>query len=267
MKFNLILFIYLSISFYNAFAQAVNIPINISDGSSSDTLWFGLDPSATNGIDLLLNENELPPLPPSGIFDARFVGTGLTPPVPIGNGLERDYREGNTNFSGEKKHRLKYQTGSGSSIMISWWNIPFEMSIRIQDIITGSLIDTIFNGSGNYLVLNPIGFSSLNFSVTYSFITAAETDAEMPVGFALQQNYPNPFNPVTKINYSLSKDDITQLSVYNSSGKLIRLLVDSYQTSGYHYAMFNASDLSSGIYFYKLQSGKNTIAKKMLVVK
>ncbi|MBK8551957.1 MAG: T9SS type A sorting domain-containing protein [Ignavibacteria bacterium] len=250
--------------------QVVNIPIKISDGAASDTLMFGLDPSATNGIDLMLNENELPPLPPAGIFDARFTGTGLTPPVPIGNGLERDYREGNANYSGEKKHRIKYQTGSGSVIIISWWNVPSEMSIRLQDIVTGSLIDTTFSGSGSYLITNTLGFSSLNFTVNYSFITSSQNEilnTGIPESLTLLQNYPNPFNPVTSINYHLSKNDFINLSVYNSSGELVQVLINSYTTAGIHEIVFDASDLPSGVYFYKIRSGEYTNTKSMLLLK
>lgn len=64
------------------FAQQINIPIRVTDGAASDTVRFGLDPTATDGIDPSLNEFELPPSPPSGIFDARFVGDGIG--IPIG---------------------------------------------------------------------------------------------------------------------------------------------------------------------------------------
>lgn len=261
----------ITIVFFNiSFGQAVNIPINISDGISGDTLRFGLDPTATNGIDILLNENELPPLPPSGIFDARFTGSGLTPPVPIGNGLKNDYREGSSGYSGEKKHRIKYQTGSGSVILINWWNLPSEISIRIQDVITGSLIDTTITGSGSYRITNPLGFSSLYITVIYSFLTSVSLNTinhDSPFNLTLLQNFPNPFNPVTNIKYYLPVEGNVKLSVYNSSGHLIKILIDSYNTVGYHEQSFNASDLSSGVYFYRIQTAEFTETKRMLLLK
>lgn len=261
----------LTLVFLNiAFGQIVNIPILISDGISGDTLRFGLDPAATNGIDILLNENELPPLPPSGIFDARFTGNGLTPPVPIGNGLKNDYREGSSNYFGEKKHRIKYQTGSGSVIIISCWNLPSDISIRIQDVISGNLIDTTITGSGSYLITNTLGFSSLYLTVHYSFLTSVGSNIledGNPDNLLLQQNYPNPFNPDTKIKYYLPEESNVKLSVYNSSGHLVKILIDSYIPAGYHEQNFNASDLPSGVYYYKIQAAKFSDSKRMLLLK
>jgi len=254
----------------NSIGQVINIPIKISDGISGDTLRFGLDPAATNGIDILLNENELPPLPPSGIFDARFTGSGLTPPVPIGNGLKNDYREGSSGYYGEKKHRIKYQTGSGSVILINWWNLPSEISIRIQDVINGSLIDTTITGSGSYRITNPLGFSSMYLTVIYSFITSVSFNTinqDSPFNLTLLQNFPNPFNPVTNIKYYLPVEGNVKLSVYNSSGHLVKILIDSYIPAGFHEQNFNASDLPSGVYYYKIQAAKFSDSKRMLLLK
>ncbi len=146
-------------------AQQISIPIRVTDGNASDTLRFGLDPSATDGIDAALNEFELPPPPPTGIFDARFIGDGIG--IPIGQGLKRDYRNGSTGTSGTRVHRIKYQVGTGSTIRLNWSNIPANISVRLQDIVVGFFIDTTFTGTGSYLVTNPLGFNALNLTVTY----------------------------------------------------------------------------------------------------
>ena len=250
--------------------QEVDIPILISDGISSDTLKFGLDPVATNGIDAMLSEYELPPLPFAGIFEARFTGNGLIPPVPIGNGLKKDYREGSTGFTGQIKHRIRYQTGSGSTILISFYDLPVNTSIRIQDVITGSLIDTTINGQGSFLILNPLGFSSLYLTVNYTFTTAVENENaknEFPETLTLIQNYPNPFNPVTTIGYYLRKNGNVKITIYNSSGEQVRILKDSYQTTGYNEVVFSADNIATGIYYYELQMGEYSVTKRMLLLK
>lgn len=165
MQMKKIFLIVLIVSSSATFAQQINIPIRVTDGVASDTVRFGLDPIATDGIDASLNEFELPPTPPSGIFDARFVGDGIG--IPIGQGMKRDYREGGTNTSGQRIHRLKYQVGSGSTIRLSWSNIPSNISVRMQDIVVGFIIDTTFTGTGTYLLTNPNGITSLKFTVTY----------------------------------------------------------------------------------------------------
>lgn len=267
-----IFLITISILFFSniTFGQEINIPVLVSDGITSDTLKFGLDPIATNGIDEILSEYELPPLPPAGIFEARFTGNSLTPPVPIGNGLKKDYREGNTGFTGQKKHRIRYQTGSGSTILIRFYDLPSGTSIRIQDVITGSLIDTTINGPGSYLILNPLGFSSLYLTVNYTFTTAIENENarnEIPEAITLIQNYPNPFNPVTTIGYYLRNNGYVRLIIYNSSGEQVRILKDSYQTIGYNEVIFNAENLASGIYYYDLHMGEYSVTKRMLLLK
>jgi hypothetical protein len=161
----LFLLIVIVISASTSFAQQINIPIRVTDGVASDTMRFGLDPTATDGIDASLNEFELPPPPPTGIFDSRFVGDGIG--IPIGQGTKKDYRNGSTSTSGVRVHRLKYQIGTGTTIRLSWANIPANISVRMQDIVVGFIIDTTFTGTGTYLITNPNGITSLKLTVTY----------------------------------------------------------------------------------------------------
>ena len=86
-------------------------------------------------------------------------------------------------------------------------------------------------------------------------------------GFQLQQNYPNPFNPSTEISYTITKAGYVTLKVYNMLGQEIATLVNGYQTANTYKVNFNASGLSSGVYFYKLSSGNNEMIKKMVLMK
>ena len=86
--------------------------------------------------------------------------------------------------------------------------------------------------------------------------------------FRLYQNYPNPFNPVTKINYELSVANYVSLKVYDILGNEIKTLISQRQNAGIYEAEFDGSDLSSGIYFYTLNAGKEySKTKKMLLLK
>jgi hypothetical protein len=91
-----------------------------------------------------------------------------------------------------------------------------------------------------------------------------------PERFELYQNYPNPFNPTTLINYQLPENGYVSLKVYDVLGKEVSTLVNEYKEAGYYQASFNASNLSSGVYFYQLdvkeKDGKVFTARKKFML-
>jgi hypothetical protein len=88
-----------------------------------------------------------------------------------------------------------------------------------------------------------------------------------PAAFELFNNYPNPFNPSTTISYTLPAAAKVQLKVFNSLGEEVRLLVDEEQNAGIYKVVFQASDLSSGVYFYRLKAGSTAETGKMILNK
>ena len=95
----------------------------------------------------------------------------------------------------------------------------------------------------------------------------ATANGEEPIRFSLNQNYPNPFNPSTLIEYSLPKAVKVNLSVYNMTGKRVATVVSQKQSAGQHTANFNASELSSGLYIYRIQAGEFIESKKLMLIK
>jgi hypothetical protein len=87
-----------------------------------------------------------------------------------------------------------------------------------------------------------------------------------PTKFMLEQNFPNPFNPSTTINYTLNQSGIVTLKVYNLLGQEVRTLVNGFQNAGSYHTMFDAQGLSSGIYFYRLQSPNSIQTRKMILL-
>ena len=87
------------------------------------------------------------------------------------------------------------------------------------------------------------------------------------VQFYLSQNYPNPFNPATVITYSLPRSGYVSLKVYNSVGEEIATLVNNINEAGSHKIEFDASRLSSGVYYYSLESGNFSQTNKMILMK
>jgi hypothetical protein len=91
--------------------------------------------------------------------------------------------------------------------------------------------------------------------------------SSVPAKFNLSQNYPNPFNPVTKINFALPVKGFVTVKVFNILGKEVATLVSDTKEPGYYSVDFNASNLSSGVYYYKLESGSFSDVKKMMLIK
>ncbi|MEQ9308022.1 MAG: T9SS type A sorting domain-containing protein [Balneolaceae bacterium] len=92
-------------------------------------------------------------------------------------------------------------------------------------------------------------------------------ESEEPVKLALNQNYPNPFNPSTTISYTLENTGLVQLEVFNIQGQRVATLVNSKQQQGSHNVTFDASNLSSGIYMYRLQTASQTLTRQMVLIK
>ncbi len=90
---------------------------------------------------------------------------------------------------------------------------------------------------------------------------------EIPDNYTLEQNYPNPFNPTTNIRFAIPKSGLTTLKVYDAMGREVATLINSKLEAGKFETDFNASSLSSGVYFYKLVSGDFTAVKKLTLIK
>jgi len=92
-------------------------------------------------------------------------------------------------------------------------------------------------------------------------------NSQLPDNFKLEQNYPNPFNPQTSINFSIPKNSYVKLKVFNTTGKLISEIVNEYKTAGNYSVKFDGTDLSSGIYFYTIETEGFRQTKSMMLVK
>ena len=89
----------------------------------------------------------------------------------------------------------------------------------------------------------------------------------MPTEYSISQNYPNPFNPTTRIKFALPTTALTKIIVYDILGRGIRTLINEVLKSGYYEINFDAGDLPSGVYFYRIQAGSFITTKKLLLLK
>lgn len=237
----------------SVFAQTamVNLPLIVGDNHGRlDTLMFGLDPAATDTIDPALGELRIPPLPPTGVFDARFVGDDIG--ISIGQGLWNDYRQGGIPFFGTAVHEVRYQPGSSATTITLSWDLPGYASGRLQDIVTGELIDVTMAGVGSYTVTNPSDLTKLTMTITY--------DLPLPIELSSFT--------ATQVNGNNVRLDWTTLSEVNNYGFYIQrraaedpefqTLPNSFLAGNgttnipHHYEYVNAQ-VSAGSWFYRLK--------------
>jgi len=129
-----------------------------------------------------------------------------------------------------------------------------------------------FNGSTWAKLLSPNDYTLFMRATVTSTTSVTEIDTKVPERFELTQNYPNPFNPSTAIRYSLPTAQNLLLAVYDLTGKKIADLVDNYQNSGTYEVTWNGMNnsgepVSSGVYFYRLQTQNFNETKKLLLMK
>ena len=172
--------------------------------------------------------------------------TGYSP----GSGTDVDYATIKYNSQGTQQWLQRYN-GPGNSI----------------DDARNVAIDT----SGNvYVSGTSIGIASARdyATIKYSQTIGIQTiSSEIPSGFSLEQNYPNPFNPVTNIKFSIPKSGVVTLKIFDVSGREVSQLINENLSAGSYNYDFNASHLSSGVYFYRISSEGFTDVKKMILVK
>jgi hypothetical protein len=250
-------------------APQVSLPINVFDNTGgSKTLNFGIDETATESIDVHLGESDLPPYPPSGAFDARFL-------LPENNfiGTLSSYNDfrfaSGYPFSDTIEYRLRYQGTEGATAMFVGWSLPPEVTGLLQDLVGGVLVNVAISGTGVYEITNFTVINQLKIFVYYNnILTSMEDDEINSESYSLSQNYPNPFNGNTLIKFSLVEDaSQVKLTVYNSLGKKQTELVNRSLASGSYEFNWNAENASSGIYFYELRTENFLEIRKMCLLK
>jgi alpha-tubulin suppressor-like RCC1 family protein len=136
------------------------------------------------------------------------------------------------------------------------------------------------NGNSNsprayqFIDKNPLGgktkyrLKQIDIDGSYSYLEEVEVNVELPKVFALEQNYPNPFNPTTTITFTLAEDGLTTFKIYDVLGREIKTLVNEVLKAGeIHRINFDGSGLSSGVYFYRLESNNKSLMRKFILMK
>jgi len=209
-----------------------------SGEGAAQHLYFG-----ANSIEMV-NEMQfsMPPLPPSGSFDARFSGN--------------------------------YWVSNAVEVMIDLQrrNEPITLTLEPGTRALKAVFEIVEFDDNKELVRypadpdQPYTLSEQSTQVLIS-LGDGEFQQELPLEFALEQNYPNPFNPTTQIKYSLPVETDVRLEIFNVMGQRVASLYNGRQIPGYHNISFDASSLSSGVYFYRLHAGSYVHVRKMMLIK
>ena len=144
-------------------------------------------------------------------------------------------------------------------------------------VIIAGIPQQAFNMGDSLILYEAIAFgetnsdmlASMNAAITkYGEITGIRNNNPVtPLNFSLTQNFPNPFNPSTRISFSIPSTQYVVLKVFNSLGQEVSELVNREMSAGHYTVDFNASSLSSGVYFYKISTEDFSLTKKMLLLK
>ena len=213
--------------------------LTIRDNTGNrQTLYFSL---AQDGIDI--DGYELPPLPPRGVFDARFQSGRLVEVFGDGNKAKREFP-------------ISIQS-AGSPLTVSW-NIARPGNENFVLDIGGSAY--AMSGLGNVTV----GYES---STNITLRLSGDGKGTVPGSFALHQNYPNPFNPTTNFGFRIVDFGFVSFKVYDVLGREVATLVNEVKQPGEYTVTWDAAREPSGIYFYKLAAGTYTDCKKMVLIK
>jgi len=154
-------------------------------------------------------------------------------------------------------------------------NITERLSQNWNDSVWVNEWKNLYTYDGNN---NPMNFlhqtwngsawiNDYNYNYLYSIVTAVDDDLNPINDYVLSNNYPNPFNPSTTINYSIPKESLVSIVVYNALGEEVAELVNEIKQAGSYQIVFNASSLPSGVYFYNFQVKDFIETKKMILLK
>jgi hypothetical protein len=171
--------------------------------------------------------------------------------------------------------------GGDYTLQFGWVNSLEETAFRADRANNARIFymaDTTEAGTGNYttqFITQPYTVSRAGITTLGPFAVGRFRDVtgiagqteNVPAEFRLSQNYPNPFNPTTTINYFIAKESFVQLKIYDILGREIKTLVNEQMPAGKHSVRFDATDLSSGIYFYQIKAGDFSQSKKMILIR
>ncbi|MBN8584530.1 MAG: SBBP repeat-containing protein [Ignavibacteria bacterium] len=250
---------------YDGPGQRIDIPADIETDASGNVFVTGRSQGAN-----LLYDFATVKYNSSGAqqWANRWIGIGSNQ-YSYASALELD-AAGNVyvgGYSGASAILLDYAVVRYSNAGAQQWWIKYNGPAGGNDIISSIVLD----GSANvYVTGSSAGSGTGNDMATIKYsqtVGIQPVSNELPEKFELSQNYPNPFNPATTINFQLPESGFVKLTVFDALGNLVDIIANEYFNAGYYTAEFKAEKLSSGVYFYKIETENFQNVKKMMLIK
>ncbi|MCC6864813.1 MAG: T9SS type A sorting domain-containing protein [Ignavibacteria bacterium] len=170
-----------------------------------------------------------------------------------------------TNPPGSGSLQLTFLNRSTPALQNKLTTFPDSLRLRVKTVggVPSAVYTIKVQGNGP----NGTPVHVRTFTVNVGFIGITGNSNNIPEKFFLYQNYPNPFNPTTKIRFDLAKSSNVKLAIYDITGKEVSLVTNQNYEAGEYTFDFNAEGLSTGVYFYKIETAEYTSIKKMILVK
>ena len=243
--------------FFSSTKNLSTVVFGSASGVQSDTT------SNYNNIVSKLSSNGFDNVLSSSKFDTPLPNTFVDSDV----AMQKADSVGGSNFR-------KYYSGTDDSLTVKM--IAGKAGNSLPSDTSKNVWTISYNGFAN---LHTAGFTGTSYSVLVDMSTGQVLNTngvatgidnktiQKPSKLKLNQNYPNPFNPSTNISFSIPQTSKVTLTVYDILGRKVATLVDNRLSSGFHTVRFDANHLGSGIYFYRLNVGNQSITKKLTLIK
>jgi hypothetical protein len=238
-------------------------PIEPLPDLAHGTLTTGSDPANIGGVYIRQGSTSLAP---NLTLDGIRIGTAWSDVVPV--------------------ELTSFTAVANEDDVILNWSTATELNnfgFEVQRSTAGNEFSTVgfVNGHGTTTEAKEYRFVDANltagnytyrlkqvdFNGTFAYSDEVNAEVTSPAQFELAQNYPNPFNPSTTIKFSIPQSSNVSLKIFNTLGQEVSTLINQNMESGLHTINFDASQLNSGIYFYRLEAGSYSEVKKMTLIK
>lgn len=265
-------------TFRNDAGGTYSVKLTISNGSTSKSIvkdsLIRLIPKSTANLSLCMKS-----------FASSVESPAYSPDLAIDGSVTSRWGSA---FSDPQWITIELDTIYTIGKVVLKWESSYARQYSIQTAIDTASWQTVYtetkgNGGADTIVFTPVdakyvrmygtqrrtgyGYSLYEFEIYRPSVTGVETPKACPSKFKLMQNYPNPFNPKTVISFSVGTYNYTSLRVYDLLGREIATLVNEFKPAGDYSVQWNASAVSNGIYFYKLQAGEFSDMKKLVLIK
>ncbi len=245
----------------------VNILASIN-GAEDNLLQFGANSKAGDGFDARFDLAK-PPVTPTNSSVQTYFDNSIWNTV--FSKFAYDIKKAYASPAEGKIWEFKVVSNTSGPVTLSWNDILVQIPQALQNAYKFSL-----TGFGIQTPLNMMSTTNYSFTAeanaVYTFVinstvTGVDENEINDYSFRLEQNYPNPFNPSTVITYSIPEQTFVTIKVYDILGNEVTTLLNKQVNTGIHQVTFNASGLSSGVYFYTIKAGNFVNTKKLMLTK